>query len=69
MGGKNKNISTGKNIYPIQNNNTFIYNTTGLNVAVVGVNNCIIVLTKNGLLVMNKNKEDLIGQVVKNIKK
>ncbi|GMO14019.1 MAG: hypothetical protein Ta2E_04050 [Mycoplasmoidaceae bacterium] len=63
------NIVKGNNIYELENTNTFIHNSTNLNIGVVGLNNVAVVLTNDGLLVLNKDKENLVSTLSKQMKK
>jgi hypothetical protein len=39
-----------------------------MNVGVIGLDNVAVVLSKNGLLVLNKDKENLVSEISKKIK-
>jgi mannose-1-phosphate guanylyltransferase len=48
-------------------NNSYLRNETDLPVAVVGVDNVAVVVTKNGVLVVNKSHDQKVGTVAKKI--
>jgi mannose-1-phosphate guanylyltransferase len=64
----NTNVIKGKNIYELENKNTFIHNTTNIKVGVIGLENVAVVLTNGGLLVLNKDKENLVSEISKRMK-
>jgi mannose-1-phosphate guanylyltransferase len=63
-----KNIVKGNNVFQMENTGTFIYNKTNLKVGVIGLKNVAVVLTKDGLLVLNKEKENLVSEISKKMK-
>lgn len=63
----NNNVLFGKNIMVNSSNTNFIRNdNVSSKICVIGVENLIIVFTKNGVLISNKNYENEIGNIVKN---
>jgi len=60
---KDGNVAMGTNIRTIDCFNNLIINRTNTPIVVIGKNNCIVVNTKKGLLIVDKANEDKIKQI------
>jgi len=61
------NHTKGINIYSIENENSYIRNETDLPIAVIGLDNIVVVNTKDGILVARKDLSHKVGEVSKKI--
>jgi len=61
------NHTKGANIYSIENENSYIRNETDIPVAVIGLDNIVVVNTKDGILVARKDLSHRVGEVSKKI--
>ncbi|MEP7205117.1 MAG: sugar phosphate nucleotidyltransferase [Candidatus Saccharibacteria bacterium] len=66
---KNGNYFGGENIYPIGVKNVYIRNETDTPIAVIGLNNIVVVNTPNGILVSRKDVSQRTGEVAKQLQK
>jgi mannose-1-phosphate guanylyltransferase len=48
---------------------SYVYNNTDTPVAVIGLDNVVVVSTPNGILVTNKNYAQKVGDVAKRLQK
>lgn len=65
---KNNNYFKGENIYDIEVENAFIRNEEPeKHIAVIGLDNVVVVNTKNGLLVARKDLSPRVGEIAKRI--
>ena len=63
------NYAKGKNIYSLENENSYIRNETSTPVAVIGLDNIVVINTKNGILVARKDLSHKVGAIAKKIQK
>ena len=61
------NHTKGMNIYSIENENSYIRNETDIPIAVIGLDNIVVVNTKDGILVARKDLSHKVGEVSKKI--
>lgn len=61
------NYFKGENIYPIEVENTYIRNEEEKPVAVIGLDNVVVVNTPDGLLVARKDVASRVGEVAKKL--
>ena len=55
------------NSHVIDSNETFVSNSTDVPVAVIGVDNVAVVVTENGIVVVNKSQSKKVGDIAKKI--
>ncbi len=63
------NYHYGNNIYDIENENTYVRNEEDKPVAVIGLDNIVVVNTPQGILVARKGASQKVGGVAKKIQK
>ncbi|MBL8160200.1 mannose-1-phosphate guanylyltransferase [Candidatus Saccharibacteria bacterium] len=63
------NFCKGKDIYPLEVENAFIRNEEDKPVAVIGLDNIVVVNTKHGILVARKDMSQRVGDIAKAIQK
>lgn len=65
---KEKNMYDGNDVLEIEANNNFVYRGDKKYVAMIGVENLVVIDTKDGLLITKKDQTGKVGQVVDKLK-
>jgi mannose-1-phosphate guanylyltransferase len=64
---ENGNYFSGKNIHPIDVENVYVRNEEGKPIAVIGIDNIVVVNTPDGILVSRKDVSHRTGEVAKKL--
>jgi mannose-1-phosphate guanylyltransferase len=63
------NYAKGRNIHSLENENSYIRNETNTPIVVIGLDNIVVINTKDGILVARKDLSYKVGEIAKKIQK